>query len=198
MGLVTITFVNVFSNVYFYVTSMFLCTEKVQAELDSIIGSSRQPSISDRDSTPYTYAVVQETQRMGNILPLNIVRMANRDTPIGKYTIPKVETHSKVILSLTNQTLFWKGPIWSPYFCNFSHRAPCWWPPWTLSFVMRLCGKRPTPSTLNTSLTKTARLGRGRPSCPFQLVCIHATLRTLWWFAWFIWCETNLVKVHMS
>ena len=58
--------------------------------------------MSDRDSTPYTYAVVQETQRMGNILPLNLVRMTNRDTPLGKYTIPKVETHSKVILSLIN------------------------------------------------------------------------------------------------
>ena len=58
--------------------------------------------MSDRDSTPYTYAVIQETQRMGNILPLNVARMANRDTPLGNYTIPKVETHSKAIISLIN------------------------------------------------------------------------------------------------
>ncbi len=67
-----------------------LCAEKVQAEIDAVVGSSRQPSLTDRDNMPYTNAVIHEIQRMGNIRPLNVVRMASRDTTLDKYIIPKV------------------------------------------------------------------------------------------------------------
>ena len=109
---------------------------------------------------------------MGNILPLNLIRVTNKETHLGKYTIPKVETHSKVIIS--PNTLLLKRSPYCPYYPNSSNRVPWWWPPWTLFFMMSLCGKRPTPSTLNTSWIRTARLERERPSCPFQLVCIYS------------------------
>uniref|UniRef100_A0A3Q2WP03 Cytochrome P450 2J2-like n=1 Tax=Haplochromis burtoni TaxID=8153 RepID=A0A3Q2WP03_HAPBU len=64
--------------------------EKVQAEIDAVIGSSRQPSMSDRENMPYTNAVIHEIQRMGNILPLSLSHMTNKDTILDKYTIPKV------------------------------------------------------------------------------------------------------------
>ncbi len=64
--------------------------ERVQAEIDSVVGSSRQPSLTDRENMPYTYAVIHETQRMANILPLNVMRMTSKDTTLDKYTIPKV------------------------------------------------------------------------------------------------------------
>ena len=69
---------------------MSLCAERVQAEIDTVIGSSRQPSMSDRDDMPYTNAVVHEMQRMANIIPLGLVHMASKDTTVDKYTIPKV------------------------------------------------------------------------------------------------------------
>uniref|UniRef100_A0A8C4Z716 Uncharacterized protein n=1 Tax=Gadus morhua TaxID=8049 RepID=A0A8C4Z716_GADMO len=84
--------------------------KKVQAELDIVVGSSRQPSISDRDSTPYTYSVIQETQRMGNILPLNIVRLTNRDTPLGKYTIPKGTVVMATLNSVLHDETVWETP----------------------------------------------------------------------------------------
>jgi len=68
-----------------------LCTEKVQAEIDAVVGSSRQPSMTDRENMPYTDAVIHEIQRMGNIIPLNLAHMASRDTPLDKYSIPKVD-----------------------------------------------------------------------------------------------------------
>ncbi len=67
-----------------------LCAEKVQAEIDAVVGSSRQPSGTDRDNMPYTNAVIHEIQRMANILPLNVVRMTSRDTTLDGYIIPKV------------------------------------------------------------------------------------------------------------
>uniref|UniRef100_A0A4W5QGU5 Cytochrome P450, family 2, subfamily P, polypeptide 6 n=1 Tax=Hucho hucho TaxID=62062 RepID=A0A4W5QGU5_9TELE len=42
-------------------------------EMDAVVGSSWQPSMEDRDSMPYTDAVIHETQRMGNIILLNIM-----------------------------------------------------------------------------------------------------------------------------
>ncbi|XP_047230933.1 cytochrome P450 2J2-like isoform X2 [Girardinichthys multiradiatus] len=63
---------------------------RVQAEIDAVIGPSRQPSVSDRDNMPYTNAVIHEIQRMGNIVPLNLACVANSDTTLDKYSIPKV------------------------------------------------------------------------------------------------------------
>uniref|UniRef100_A0A667Y2V2 Cytochrome P450, family 2, subfamily P, polypeptide 6 n=1 Tax=Myripristis murdjan TaxID=586833 RepID=A0A667Y2V2_9TELE len=63
--------------------------EKVQAEIDTVVGSSRQPSMTDRENMPYTDAVIHEIQRMGNILPINVPRRANKNTTLGEYTIPK-------------------------------------------------------------------------------------------------------------
>lgn len=74
-----------------------LYVEKVQAEIDAVIGSSRQPSLTDRENLPYTNAVIHEMQRMANIIPLNVVHMASKDTKLDKYTIPKV--HNCMILS---------------------------------------------------------------------------------------------------
>ncbi|XP_071343745.1 cytochrome P450 2J6-like isoform X2 [Trachinotus anak] len=64
--------------------------EKVQAEIDRVIGQSRQPSMDDRVNLPYTDAVVHEVQRMGNIVPLSLPHATNRSIQLGGYTIPKV------------------------------------------------------------------------------------------------------------
>ena len=69
---------------------MASCLEKVQEEIDRVVGSSRPPSLTDRENMPYTDAVIHETQRIGNILPLNVGRSATKDTQVGGYIIPKV------------------------------------------------------------------------------------------------------------
>jgi len=58
--------------------------------MDSVVGSSKQPSMSDRERLPYTDAVLHEVQRMANILPLNLLHMAGRETSVGGFTFPKV------------------------------------------------------------------------------------------------------------
>ncbi|XP_008405248.1 cytochrome P450 2J6-like [Poecilia reticulata] len=63
--------------------------EKVQAEIDRVIGQSRQPSMEDRTNLPYTDAVIHEILRMGNIAPLALPHSTNKEVQLGGYTIPK-------------------------------------------------------------------------------------------------------------
>ncbi|XP_066548410.1 cytochrome P450 2J4 isoform X3 [Amia ocellicauda] len=63
--------------------------EKVQDEIDGVIGQERQPSMDDRPSMPYTYAVIHEIQRFGNIVPFTPPRMSNKNTTLAGYDIPK-------------------------------------------------------------------------------------------------------------
>uniref|UniRef100_A0A3B4Z933 Cytochrome P450 2J2-like n=1 Tax=Stegastes partitus TaxID=144197 RepID=A0A3B4Z933_9TELE len=84
--------------------------KKVQAEIDAVIGSSRQPSMTDRENMPYTDAVIHETQRMGNILPLNLLHMANKDTTLSNYTIPKGTMILPTLNSVLHDESMWETP----------------------------------------------------------------------------------------
>ncbi|XP_036376777.1 cytochrome P450 2J2-like [Megalops cyprinoides] len=89
--------------------------EKVQAEIDRVIGPSRQPSVADRTSMPYTDAVIHEIQRMANIVPLNVARMATKDTTLGKYTIPKGTMVMGILISVLFDESEWETPhIFNP------------------------------------------------------------------------------------
>lgn len=72
-------------------------SEKVQAEIDAVIGQSRQPTLADRPNLPYTDAVIHEFQRMGNIVPLGFPKMASKDTTLGGYFIPKVRVFTSTL-----------------------------------------------------------------------------------------------------
>uniref|UniRef100_A0A8C8TD51 Cytochrome P450 2J3-like n=1 Tax=Peromyscus maniculatus bairdii TaxID=230844 RepID=A0A8C8TD51_PERMB len=86
--------------------------EKVQAEIDRVIGQEKQPSLADRDSMPYTNAVVHEVLRMGNIIPLNVPREVTVDTTLAGFHLPK---ESK--LTLENN--------WQCLKCSFSSLLLC-------------------------------------------------------------------------
>ncbi|KAK2835769.1 hypothetical protein Q5P01_016253 [Channa striata] len=84
--------------------------ERVQAEIDAVVGSSRQPSVTDRENMPYTDAVIHEIQRMGNIIPLNLIRTANKDTLLNKYTIPKGTMILPTLNSVLHDESMWETP----------------------------------------------------------------------------------------
>ncbi|KAJ8388424.1 hypothetical protein AAFF_G00133000 [Aldrovandia affinis] len=84
--------------------------EKVQAEIDQVIGQSRQPTMADRANMPYTDAVIHEVQRMGNIVPLNALRMANKDTTLGGYFIPKGTSVLTNLTSVMFDKTMWETP----------------------------------------------------------------------------------------
>ncbi len=63
---------------------------KVQEELDEVTGRGRLPTLDDRESTPYTEAVIHELQRCVNLVPFSVVHKASEDAILGgKYFIPK-------------------------------------------------------------------------------------------------------------
>lgn len=77
-------------NVHTLVQTCICLSEKVQAEIDRVIGQSRQPCLDDRVNMPYTEAVLHEIQRFGDVVPLGFPKQAAVDTKIGNYFIPKV------------------------------------------------------------------------------------------------------------
>ncbi|XP_047444006.1 cytochrome P450 2J4-like [Mugil cephalus] len=84
--------------------------ERVQVEIDAVIGSSRQPCMTDRENLPYTDAVIHEIQRMGNIVPLNVFHMTNNDTTVDKYTIPKGTIILATLHSVLHDVSMWETP----------------------------------------------------------------------------------------
>ncbi|XP_046905460.1 cytochrome P450 2J2-like [Hypomesus transpacificus] len=91
--------------------------EKVQAEIDRVIGQSRQPNMADRPDMPYTEAVIHETQRLGNIVPLGFPKMASKDSTLGGYFIPK----GTVIITNLATVLFDKNEWETPDSFNPGH-----------------------------------------------------------------------------
>lgn len=75
---------------------MVLFVEKVHEEIDRVIGCSREPSIADKANMPFTEAVIHEILRFGEIVPMNGLRVADKDTTLGECFIPKVSDHLKV------------------------------------------------------------------------------------------------------
>ncbi|CAH6790546.1 cytochrome P450 2J3 [Phodopus roborovskii] len=78
--------------------------EKVHAEIDRVIGLGRQPRTADRESMPYTNAVIHEVQRMGNIIPLNVPREVTTDSTLAGFHLPKGT------MVLTNLTALHRDP----------------------------------------------------------------------------------------
>uniref|UniRef100_A0AC34Q533 Cytochrome P450 n=1 Tax=Panagrolaimus sp. JU765 TaxID=591449 RepID=A0AC34Q533_9BILA len=61
----------------------------VKKELDSVIDSDRLITVDDKNKLPYLNAFISETQRLANLLPINLIRKTTKDTTIDGHFIPQ-------------------------------------------------------------------------------------------------------------
>uniref|UniRef100_A0A8C0EQW5 Cytochrome P450 2J2-like n=1 Tax=Bubo bubo TaxID=30461 RepID=A0A8C0EQW5_BUBBB len=73
-----------------YLICFLLSLEKVQLEINRVIGQSRQPMMADKENMPYTSTVLSEALRMGNVVPLGVPRMSTSNTTLAGFHLPKV------------------------------------------------------------------------------------------------------------
>ncbi|XP_052618913.1 cytochrome P450 2B1-like [Peromyscus californicus insignis] len=63
--------------------------EKVQKEVDQVIGSHRLPTLDDHTKMPYTEAVIHEIQRFSDLVPIGLPHRVTKDTLFRGYLLPK-------------------------------------------------------------------------------------------------------------
>uniref|UniRef100_A0A3Q3MMV8 Cytochrome P450, family 2, subfamily Y, polypeptide 3 n=1 Tax=Mastacembelus armatus TaxID=205130 RepID=A0A3Q3MMV8_9TELE len=91
--------------------------EKMQHEIDVVIGKNRCPNMEDRKSLPFTDAVIHEVQRFLDIVPFSVPHHALHDISFRGYTIPK----DTVILPLLHSVLKGEKEWATPWSFNPQH-----------------------------------------------------------------------------
>ncbi|KAK0150357.1 Cytochrome P450 2K1 [Merluccius polli] len=84
--------------------------DQVQEELSSVIGS-RQVRVEDRKHLPYTNAVIHETQRLANVVPLSIAHRTSRDVNFQGYFIEKGTAVIPFLTSVLYDETEWESPL---------------------------------------------------------------------------------------
>ncbi|XP_048847109.1 cytochrome P450 2K1-like isoform X1 [Brienomyrus brachyistius] len=83
--------------------------DRVQEELDRVIGG-RQTRVEDRRNLPYTDAVIHETQRLANIVPLSALNVTRSDVVFRGYHIRKGTTVIPLLTSVLYDESEWETP----------------------------------------------------------------------------------------
>lgn len=108
----------------------FYLIEKVQKELDAVLGPYHLICYEDRKKLPYTNAVIHEIMRFGSIILITFPRQTVKDTTVLGYWLPKVQ------ISFLFQCDHWPWikflavmfPI-NPFSLQF-RTDECWWQHW--------------------------------------------------------------------
>ncbi|XP_063791777.1 cytochrome P450 2G1-like [Pseudophryne corroboree] len=84
--------------------------EKVQAEIENVIGRTRRPCMEDRAKMPYTEAVLHEVMRFIDFLPLGAPHSVTEDTVFRGYSLPKGTVIFPVLHSVLYDPSLFKRP----------------------------------------------------------------------------------------
>ncbi|KAL1769286.1 cytochrome P450 family 2 subfamily B [Sigmodon hispidus] len=84
--------------------------EKVQKEIDQVIGSHRLPNLDDRIKMPYTEAVIYEIQRFSDLVPIGVPHKVTKDTLFRGYLLPKNMEVYPILSSALHDPQYFKQP----------------------------------------------------------------------------------------
>ncbi|GLV43690.1 Cytochrome P450 304a1 [Carabus blaptoides fortunei] len=65
------------------------CRNKMQKEIDEVVGCGRLPTLDDRQYMPYTESVIREVLRKETLVPLGVSHRVTVDTTLRGYSMPK-------------------------------------------------------------------------------------------------------------
>ncbi|RVE65281.1 hypothetical protein OJAV_G00133780 [Oryzias javanicus] len=84
--------------------------EKMQEEIDTVIGRERCPSMEDRKSLPFTDAVLHEVQRFMDLVPFSLPHYSLNDISFRGFTIPKDTMIFPMLHSVLKDDKLWSTP----------------------------------------------------------------------------------------
>lgn len=93
-----------------YMTEFPEVQERLQQEVDSVVGSDRQPQPSDMDAMPYTEAFILEVLRHSCLVPFALPHSTTEDTSLGGYHIAKDTFVMVNMYSISRDETIWTEP----------------------------------------------------------------------------------------
>ncbi|XP_063306288.1 cytochrome P450 2C3-like [Pelobates fuscus] len=84
--------------------------EKVQREIDEVVGPDRCPGMQDRPQLPYTNAVIHECQRIYDLAPIAHYHALSEDTHFRGFMLPKGTTVIPFLSSVLFDPTQWETP----------------------------------------------------------------------------------------
>nr|CAD7569362.1 unnamed protein product [Timema californicum] len=146
--------------------------EKVQNEIDTVVGRHRLPSLDDRAKLPYMEAVIREALRKVTIIPLSVIKKCTEDTYFQGYFIPKGTMVVPNLWAAHMDPEFWGDPE------NF----------------------RPDRFLDEQGLKKDLTLAFGGVTDSLNLNHGYGVIRLYWGFAWsgLVWSSQSVVSGRLG
>ncbi|XP_004713536.1 cytochrome P450 2J4-like [Echinops telfairi] len=93
-----------------YMVQHHAIQERVQLELDAVLGAAPAVCYEDRKRLPYTRAVLHEVQRLGSVVSVGVVHRCVTSTRVLGYPIPKGTIILPNLASVLHDPKCWETP----------------------------------------------------------------------------------------
>ncbi|XP_030632104.1 cytochrome P450 2F2 isoform X1 [Chanos chanos] len=101
---------NTLLTAFLYLSTHSDIQERCQREIDEVLQGKDQVSFEDRHKMPYTQAMIYESQRIANTVPLSVFHCTTKDTELMGYSIPKGTLIIPNLSSVLYEESQWKFP----------------------------------------------------------------------------------------